>query len=189
MCLGRLGFLRRNHAQLREMADFCVLTPAPRTRVRVRGVVLQKSSHFRSLRLAHPLARPSGSRFARRSPPKASLSSVHLGGEESQICTFRHRSAYVIAAKISPPFFASKPLAPILNDPRRNTASSMRVTLFCALASLSCLRLVGLVTNRLVAHRSGSIFSAPPLCLTRARQGADHPKSSPVRLRASRQSV
>ena len=50
------------------MADFRVLTPAPRTRVRVRGVVLQKSSHFRSLRLAD-------------------------GGEESQICTFRHRSA------------------------------------------------------------------------------------------------
>ena len=164
LCLGRLGFLRRNHAQLREMADFRVLTPAPRTRVRVRGVVLQKSSHFRSLRLAD-------------------------GGEESQICTFRHRSAYVIAAKISPPFFASKPLAPILNDPRRNTASSMRVTSFCALASLSCLRLVGLVANRLVAHRSGSIFSSPPLCLTRARRGVYHPKSSPVRLRPTQQKV
>ena len=30
---------------------------------------------------------------------------------------------------------------------------------------------------------------APPLCLTRARQGADHPKSSPVRQLATRQSV
>ena len=81
--------------------------------------------------------------------------------------------------KISLPFFASKPLVPILNDSRRNTASSMRITSFCALDSVSCLRLVGLVMNRLVAHRSAQ-FSRIPRHASLERVKA-HITSSPPR--------
>ena len=88
------------------MADFCVLTPAPRTRVRVRGVVLQKSSHFRSLRLAD-------------------------GGEESQICTFRVPRSFSSTILRSLPFFASQLPNLSSGESRSITSSHRRVALLC----------------------------------------------------------
>ena len=125
-----------------------------------------------------------------RSPAEIASSkkrALRYDPDKSQTCTFRHRSAYVIATKISFPFCSHKPLSPILNDPLRNTASSMRATSFCAFDSLSCLRLVGLVTNRLVRSSLNSIFSALPLCLSRTHLCGYHQQSSPVCVRPTRQ--
>ena len=114
-CLFCLVNVRRFFAQRNspfDMGDFSVLAPralaggfavaaqpsfrklrflqriSRRTRVRLRGVVLQKSPHLKRLRSARPLARPSGSRYARRFPTKASLSSAHLGANKRRAGTF-----------------------------------------------------------------------------------------------------
>ena len=91
-----------------DMGDFSVLATSRRTQVRLRVAVLLKSPHLKRLRSARPLARtalatcfagsasprqiPSGSRYARRFPTKASLSSAHLGANKRRRRHYRHRS-------------------------------------------------------------------------------------------------
>ena len=71
-----------------DMGDLRVLAPTRRTLVRLRVAVLRKSPHLKRFRPARPLARPSGSRYARRFPTKASLSSAHLRANKRRVGTF-----------------------------------------------------------------------------------------------------
>ena len=99
-----------------DMGDFRVLAPARRTRVRLRGAVLLKSPHLKRLRSARPLARPLGSRYARRFPTKASLSSAHLGANKRRRWHYRHRSTGRFVALRSLRYFVSAPPAAIIAE-------------------------------------------------------------------------
>ena len=87
-----------------------------RTQVRLRGAVLLKSPHLKRLRSARPLARPSGSRYARRFPTKASLSSAHLGANKRRRWHYRHRSTGRLVALHSLRYFVSAPPAAIIAE-------------------------------------------------------------------------
>ena len=112
-----------------DMGDFCVLAPTQRTRVRLRVAVLHKSPHLKRFRPARPLARPSGSRYTRRFPTKASLSSAHLGANKRRRWHFRHRSPCRFVTLRSLRYFAASSPAAIIADSRRLASSLALVPL------------------------------------------------------------
>ena len=98
------------------MGDLRVLQTARQSLDYPRHRVLRKSPNLKGLRSAHPLARPSGSRFARRFPPKALLSSVYLDPNQSRAWHYQHRSTCRFVALHSLRYFVLPPPAAIIAE-------------------------------------------------------------------------